>query len=147
MLYRHWTVEHSLKFSMFTAVRLKLWTLKGDKRIHQLLADMGYRFLKLFFGIAFFLFFFRLPLIQSRQHFKSMDLQLRKEFHSSLEKLADKYNLQDIEYASFVLQYGFRNKFCASDVVFALLAILEASVRNDALRVCLERKIKCLFVA
>ncbi|ENN71753.1 hypothetical protein YQE_11573, partial [Dendroctonus ponderosae] len=109
-LYRHWTVEHSLKYSMFTAVRLKLWTLKGDMKIHQLLADMG------------------LPLVQSRQHFKSMDLQLRKEFHGSLEKLAEKYNLQDIEFASFILQYGFRNKFCASDIVYALLAILEASV-------------------
>lgn len=50
-LYRHWTVEHSLKYSMFTAVRLKLWTLKGDKKIHQLLADMGYltSFQKYFF--------------------------------------------------------------------------------------------------
>lgn len=57
-----------------------------------------------------------------------MDLQLRKEFHGSLEKLAEKYGLQDIEFASFILQYGFRNKFCASDIVFALLAILEASV-------------------
>ncbi|KAL1502492.1 hypothetical protein ABEB36_007627 [Hypothenemus hampei] len=111
-LYRHWTVEHSLKYSIFTAVRLKLWTLKGDKKIHQLLAEMG------------------LPLVQSRQHFKSMDLQLRKEFHSSLEKLAEKYNLVDIDFPSFILQYGYRNKFCASDVVFALLAILEASPRD-----------------
>lgn len=40
-LYRHWTVESSLKYSMFTAVKLKLWSLKGDKRLHELLADMG----------------------------------------------------------------------------------------------------------
>lgn len=40
-LYRHWSVESSLKFSMFPAVKMKLWSLKGDKRLHELLADMG----------------------------------------------------------------------------------------------------------
>lgn len=59
-----------------------------------------------------------------------MDLQLKKEFHETLEKLSEKYGLQDIVYASFTLQYGYRNKYCASDIVFALLAILEASVSN-----------------
>ncbi|XP_018560967.1 cell division control protein 45 homolog [Anoplophora glabripennis] len=111
-LYRHWTVESSLKYSMFTAVKLKLWSLKGDKRLHELLADMGF------------------PLVQSRQAFRTMDLQLRKEFHSTLERLSEKYGLQDISYVSFTLQYGYRNKYCASDIVFALLAILEASPRG-----------------
>ncbi|XP_050315859.1 cell division control protein 45 homolog [Anthonomus grandis grandis] len=125
-LYRHWTVEQSLKYSMFTAVRLKLWTLKGDKKIHELLAEMG------------------LPLVQSRQHFKSMDLQLRKEFHTSIEKLADKYGLQDIEFVSFILQYGFRNKFCASDIVYALLAILEASPRDKKPEELFNLALDCL---
>lgn len=125
-LYRHWTVEHSLKYSMFTAIKMKLWTLKGDKKIHELLADMG------------------LPLVQSRQHFKSMDLQLRKEFHSSLEKLSEKYGLQDIEFASFVLQYGYRNKYCASDIVFALLAILEASPRDKKPEELFNQALDCL---
>ncbi|CAG9770153.1 unnamed protein product [Ceutorhynchus assimilis] len=125
-LYRHWTVELSLKYSMFTAVRMKLWTLKGDKKIHQLLADMG------------------LPLSQSRQQFKSMDLALRKEFHSSLEKSSEKYGLQDIEFTSFVLQYGYRNKFCASDIVYALLAILEASPRDKKPEELFNQALDCL---
>lgn len=41
VLYRHWTVSESLKFSMFTACKLKLWSLRGDKRLQELLADMG----------------------------------------------------------------------------------------------------------
>lgn len=61
-----------------------------------------------------------------------MDLQLRKEFLESLEKLSDKYGLQDIIYATFTLKYGYRNKYCASDIVFALLAILESSVSNKS---------------
>lgn len=60
-----------------------------------------------------------------------MDLQLRKEFHETLEKISEKYGLQDIVYASFTLQFGYRNKYCASDIVFALLAILESSVSID----------------
>ncbi|KAF7283659.1 cell division cycle protein 45 isoform X2 [Rhynchophorus ferrugineus] len=125
-LYRHWTVEHSIKYSTFTAVRMKLWTLKGDKKIHELLADMG------------------LPLAQSRQHFKSMDLQLRKEFHSSLEKLSEKYGLQDIEFTSFILQYGYQHKYCASDIVFALLAILEASPRDKKPEELFNQTLDCL---
>lgn len=65
---------------------------------------------------------------QSQQAFESMDLQLRKEFRECLEKLSEKYNLEDLVFATFVLQYGYRNKYCASDVVYAVLAILESSV-------------------
>lgn len=57
-----------------------------------------------------------------------MDLQLRQEFKESIQKFSEKYKLDDITYATFTLQFGYRNKFCASDVVYALLAILEISV-------------------
>lgn len=68
------------------------------------------------------------PLVQSKQSFKSMDLQLRKEFFDAIEKLSEKYGLDNITFASFTLQYGYRNKYSASDVVYILLAILESSV-------------------
>lgn len=55
-----------------------------------------------------------------------MDLVLRQEFHSMIAKLADKYQLQDIVYASFILQYGFRSRYCAADIVYAMLATLES---------------------
>ncbi|CAH1118663.1 unnamed protein product [Phaedon cochleariae] len=125
-LYRHWSVESSLKYSMFPAVKMKLWSLKGDKKLNELLADMGF------------------PLIQSRQAFKSMDLQLRKEFHESLEKLSEKYGLQDIVYASFILQYGYRSKYCASDIVFALMAILESSPRDKKPEELFNLALDCL---
>nr|CAI5862771.1 unnamed protein product [Callosobruchus analis] len=125
-LYRHWSVEASLKYSMFTAVKMKLWSLRGDKKLHELLADMGF------------------PLIQSRQAFKSMDLQLRKEFLEVLEKLSEKYGLQDLIYASFTLQYGYRNKYCAADIVYALLAILEASPRDKKPEELFNLALDCL---
>lgn len=60
--------------------------------------------------------------------FSSMDLLLRQEFKESLQKFSEKYGLDDVTYATFTLQFGYRNKYCASDVVYALLAILEISV-------------------
>lgn len=59
-----------------------------------------------------------------------MDMQLRQEFQGSLEKLSDKYGLTDIIYATFVLSYGYRNKYCAADVVYSILAILECAVSS-----------------
>ncbi|XP_017780562.1 PREDICTED: cell division control protein 45 homolog [Nicrophorus vespilloides] len=126
ILYRHWTVESSLKHSMFTACKLRLWSLKGDKKLNQLLADMG------------------LPLAQSKQSYRSMDLQLRQEFQGSIEKLSEKYDLDGIVYASFTLQYGYRNKFCASDIVFAMLAILESASKDKRPEECFHSSLECL---
>lgn len=57
-----------------------------------------------------------------------MDLQLRQEFHSTIENLSEKYGLTDIMYATFSVSYGYRNKYSAADVVYGMLAILEAGV-------------------
>ncbi|KAJ9591492.1 hypothetical protein L9F63_001978, partial [Diploptera punctata] len=71
-----------------------------------------------------------MPLCQSKQKFTTMDLIIRKEFHEMVEKLAEKYQLQDIVFASFTLQYGFRSRYCAADVVYAILATLESTEHN-----------------
>lgn len=41
ILCRHWSVESSLKYSMFTACKMKLWSHRGSKKLYELLADMG----------------------------------------------------------------------------------------------------------
>lgn len=79
---------------------------------------------------VYVILFSSLPLVQSRKNFASMDLQLRKEFQSTLEKFSEKYGLCDITFPSFTLSFGYRNKYCASDIVYGLLAILENSVRT-----------------
>lgn len=111
-LYRHWSVYESLRNSKFSACKLKLWTLRGEKRVHELLVEMG------------------LPLVQAKQQYSSMDMVLRNEFYQMIEKLAEKYSLGDIIYGSFTLQYGYRSKFSAADFVYATIAILE-SIRKD----------------
>lgn len=111
-LYRHWSVLDSLKYSIYPACKMKLWTYKGEKVMHELLVDMG------------------LPLVHAKQTFNAMELELRKEFYDKMEKFADKYHLPDIVYGSFILQYGYRNKYSAADYVYSMLAILE-SIKKD----------------
>ncbi|XP_018329160.1 cell division control protein 45 homolog [Agrilus planipennis] len=125
-LYRHWTVESSLKYSTYTACKLKLWSIKGEMKLHELLVDMG------------------LPLVQSKQNFSSMDLDLRQEFLSKLEKFSEKYGLTDIIYSTFTLSYGYRNKFTASDYVYALIAILDASSSDKNPQECFHLALDCL---
>lgn len=97
---------------MPTAVSLRLWSIRGEQRLKELLAEMG------------------LPLAQSRQRFTAMDLTLRQEFRQMVEKLAGKYNVDRIIGTSFILQYGYRFKYCASDIVYAMLALMESTVSN-----------------
>ena len=40
-LYRHWTIFESICHSIGTACKFRVWTLKGQKRLHEFLAEMG----------------------------------------------------------------------------------------------------------
>ncbi|KAK2575020.1 hypothetical protein KPH14_008767 [Odynerus spinipes] len=126
VLYRHWTVEASFRHSMSTAVELKLWSIRGEQRLKEFLAEMG------------------LPLAQSRQRFNAMDLTLRQEFRQMVEKLADKYNVDRIIGTSFILQYGYRFKYCASDIVYAMLALMESTTKERVPHRCFLDALDCL---
>ncbi|VVC44592.1 CDC45 family [Cinara cedri] len=112
-LYRHWTIECSLRYSMFTAVSLKLWTIKGEKRLKQILAEMG------------------LPLAESRQMYNSMDLSLRKQFYGMMEKMSNAHNLLQMTYPSFMLHQGFKTRYQCADYVYSLVATLETDSREN----------------
>ncbi|ALC48162.1 CDC45L [Drosophila busckii] len=118
VLYRHWTVTESMRYSRYAACQLKLWTLRGEKRLHELLVEMG------------------LPLVHARQMYNSMDLVLRKEFYSMVEQLADKYDIPDIVYGTFTLSYGYRSRYAAADYVYALLAILQSVKKHKTPEDC-----------
>ncbi|OXU30770.1 hypothetical protein TSAR_002281 [Trichomalopsis sarcophagae] len=125
-LYRHWTVEDSLRHSIPTAVALRLWSIKGEQRLREFLAEMG------------------LPLAQSRQRFSAMDLNLRQEFRGMVEKLANKYRISSIVGANFTMQYGYRFKYCATDIVYSMLAILESTTRDRPPQLCFLEASDCL---
>ena len=49
----------------------------------------------------------------------------RSNILSLFEEKCEKWNLEEITYGSYVANYGFRNKFCAADVAYACLAVME----------------------
>ncbi|XP_064392878.1 cell division control protein 45 homolog [Halichondria panicea] len=108
-LYRHWSLYESLCHSEYTACRFKVWTMKGHKKLMEFLADMG------------------LPLVQSKQKFASMEMQHRDTFKESFTESARKYQVEDFTYGSFVAQFGYKNKFCAGDLVYSSTALIEAT--------------------
>ncbi|XP_032223599.2 cell division control protein 45 homolog isoform X1 [Nematostella vectensis] len=107
-LYRHWSLFDSIWHSHYTACRFRVWTMKGKQKLHEFLADMG------------------VPLVQSRQTFSNMDVQLRNNLKEWVETSAQKFGMEEMSYGSFNVQYGFRNKLCSSDVVHAVNALLES---------------------
>lgn len=111
-MYRHWSIMESMRHSVYTATTLRLWTLKGEKKLHELLAEMG------------------IPLSQCKQQYCGMDMTMKQELQSLLEGKADKYGLSQLLFASFSLSYGFRSRFSASDYVYATSALLEPNDRD-----------------
>lgn len=125
-LYRHWTVDASIRHSMTTAVSLRLYSLRGEKRLKEFLVEMG------------------LPLDQARQRFTAMDLNLRQEFQQMVTKLASKYNVENIIGTSFTLQYGYRFKYSSSDVVYGMLALMESTSKDRTPQNCFLDALDCL---
>ena len=108
-LYRHWSIFESFFYSQYTSCGLRLFTMKGKKRLNELFADMG------------------LPISQCKQKFVSMDVDLKGNLKEWLGEIAEKYGLDDLSFGSFEANYGYRMKLCAEDVVCAITALLEYS--------------------
>lgn len=83
-----------------------------------------------FTSLAHSITFFRLPLAESKQQYSAMDLHLRKEFHSMMEKISSARNLEHVTYPSFTLLQGFRTKYQAADYVYSMLALLSNNVSD-----------------
>ncbi|GBN14919.1 Cell division control protein 45 [Araneus ventricosus] len=107
-LYRHWSLYDSIMHSKYTACKFKLWSFKGQKRMLEFLAEIG------------------LPLFQCKQKFFSMDMDYRNNVSGWMEDISEKYKLDKIVYGAFIVQYGFKGKFSATDVVLAINALLES---------------------
>ena len=61
-----------------------------------------------------------------------MDLVLRTDVGALFEEKSAKYGLEDITYGSFSANFGFRHKFCAADVVYACMALMEQHLDSNS---------------
>ncbi|XP_012859705.1 cell division control protein 45 homolog [Echinops telfairi] len=106
-LYQHWSLYDSFCNTCYTAARFKLWSVHGQKRLQEFLADMG------------------LPLKQVKQKFQSMDISLKENLREMIEESANKFGMKDMRVQTFSIHFGFKHKFLASDVVFATMSLME----------------------
>ena len=123
VLYRHWSISQSIRHTPYSASKFKAFTLKGDYKISEFLADIG------------------LPLQQCSQVrqgvplggcidkffqvFSSMDLEFRQNITKTFTSKSDKYGLTALTFSSFNCNFGFRHKYCAGDLVRCVAAVLE----------------------
>ena len=56
-----------------------------------------------------------------------MDPTTKSALREKLEKFSPQYGLSDLYYGSFNMQHGYRIQLSASDVVYAVCALLESS--------------------
>uniref|UniRef100_A0A8C9YUH4 CDC45 cell division cycle 45 homolog (S. cerevisiae) n=1 Tax=Sander lucioperca TaxID=283035 RepID=A0A8C9YUH4_SANLU len=113
-LYQHWSLYESICNSCYTSCNFKLWTLNGQKKLQEFLADMG------------------LPLKQVRQKFNSMDMSIKENLRDVIEESSNKYGLKDIRIQTFGVHFGFKNRFLASDMVHATAALLESTEKDES---------------
>uniref|UniRef100_G3TW23 Cell division cycle 45 n=1 Tax=Loxodonta africana TaxID=9785 RepID=G3TW23_LOXAF len=113
-LYQHWSLYDSLCNTCYTASRFKLWSVHGQKRLQEFLADMG------------------LPLKQVKQKFQSMDISLKENLREMVEESANKFGMKDMRVQTFSIHFGFKHKFLASDVVFATMSLMESTEKDSS---------------
>uniref|UniRef100_A0A8D2ZZ28 CDC45 cell division cycle 45 homolog (S. cerevisiae) n=1 Tax=Scophthalmus maximus TaxID=52904 RepID=A0A8D2ZZ28_SCOMX len=112
-LYQHWSLYESICNSSYTSCNFKLWTLNGQKKLQEFLADMG------------------LPLKQVRQKFHSMDMSIKENLREVIEESSNKYGMKDIRIQTFGVHFGYKNRFLANDMVHACAALLESAEKDD----------------
>lgn len=129
LLIRHWSLYDSMLHSPYLSARLHIWSGNGRKRLHKLLAKMG------------------VSLVQCKQSYTHMDMELKRGLRTKLLKYADMYGLDDLVPAAdtdgkdrggtkegwgFIRSWGWRATLSAQDVGVVVGAILEVGKRAVA---------------
>lgn len=129
LLVRHWSLYDSMLHSPYLSARLHIWSDAGRKRLSKLLAKMG------------------ISLVQCKQSYTHMDMELKRGLRSKLLKYADMYGLDDLVPAAdtdgrdrggtkegwgFVRSWGWRATLSAQDVGVVVGAILEVGKKAVA---------------
>ncbi|EEB05321.2 DNA replication pre-initiation complex subunit Cdc45 [Schizosaccharomyces japonicus yFS275] len=108
MLVRHWSLYDAMLHSSYVGSRLRIWSEDGRKRLHKLLAKMG------------------LSLVECKQTYTHMNMELKKTLKQSLTRFGPLYGLDEVVYQSFIRTFGFKCTLSASDVTYAISALLES---------------------
>ncbi|OBT66281.1 hypothetical protein VE03_04351 [Pseudogymnoascus sp. 23342-1-I1] len=125
LLIRHWSLYDSMLHSPYLSARLHVWTDVGRKRLHKMLAKMG------------------VSLVQCKQSYTHMDMDLKRGLRGKLLKYSAMYGLDELvppaesdeaggdkEGWGFVRSWGWRATLSAQDVGVVVGSILEVGKKG-----------------
>jgi hypothetical protein len=108
MLYRHWNLYESMQNSKYVVSQLGTYKQHGMDKLHVLLATIG------------------VDLKECKQNFINMINDNKRHFFARLKQECRSFHLGNIFYNSFVRHYGSTFQVSASDMVHALIAMMES---------------------
>jgi len=106
-LLRHWTLFDSIQHTSYMAMKFKLFSVKGERKLLDFLADLG------------------IPLIECKQKYNFMESSIRDEIPRALAAKMSKYEIQNVFFNTFTCQFGYQHKYSAADLVRVITATLE----------------------
>ncbi|KAF8421463.1 putative sna41 protein [Tirmania nivea] len=113
MLIRHWSLYDSMLHSAYLGTKLRIWSENGRKKLHKLLAKMGF------------------SLVQCKQRYTHMDMDLKRTLREKLEGVAGLYGIDDVVKEGFVRSWGWKACLSATDVAVVVGGILEVGGKKS----------------
>ncbi|KAF8476236.1 CDC45 family [Kalaharituber pfeilii] len=113
MLIRHWSLYDSMLHSAYLGSKLRIWSETGRKKLHKLLAKMGF------------------SLVQCKQQYTHMNMDLKRSLREKLEGVAGLYGIDEVVKEGFVRSWGWKACLSATDVAVVVGGILEVGGKNS----------------
>lgn len=111
-LMRFWTLFDAMYYSRYVATKMGVWKQRGKDGLKYLLAKMA------------------LPLNEAQQPYSSMKRQYKAKLPELFEAHGQNEGLdENLTFGSFTKQHGGHASISASDMVFAITAVLESDFR------------------
>ena len=110
-LLRHLSLWNAMRYSNIVSSQMQLYTKSGTSKLKELLAQIG------------------VPLAECRQPYAFLKPTLKRRIQNSLLETAPQYGLEEdkLVYNGFCRVTGYQSLTSASDIVYAVTAILECS--------------------
>lgn len=108
-LLRHWNIQDAMRHSRYVVGNMQTWKERGRRLLNEFFVAMG------------------ISLESCQRDYLVMDSSAKRKFQKQVLKFADQYGLVDIQSPSFIRDFGYDLSLTASDVVYALMALIEAS--------------------
>eukprot|EP01084_Bolivina_argentea_P104208 186603_1 len=113
ILMRFWTLYDSMYYSRYISTQLGVWKQKGKDELKYLLAKMA------------------LPLNEAKQPYNQMKREYKKKLPQLFREKLNCFNFDNLTFGSFTKQHGSHQSISASDMVYAITAVLESDFKID----------------